>query len=165
MANDVAMEQRELAEMQPENVEEVETESVPESDIKNATNASEVVDNQSVTTSNFGETMNVLALSPVEVTLLRKSFDLLLASLGKRAGVQRQWLQWLDISDIRRYFMMISVAWINGSKWINIRMNRENMRKHEKTLNKLLESSLRSHFFTLFISDSYLFISFHCCSV
>ena len=60
MANDVAMEQRELAEMQPENVEEVETESVPESDIKNATNASEVVDNQSVTTSNFGETMNVL---------------------------------------------------------------------------------------------------------
>lgn len=78
----MAMEQRELAEMQPENVEEVETESVPESDIKNATNASEVVDNQSVTTSNFGETMNVLALSPVEVTLLRKSFDLLLASLG-----------------------------------------------------------------------------------
>jgi hypothetical protein len=101
--------------------------------------------------------MNVLALSPVEVTLLRKSFDLLLASLGKRAGVQRQWLQWLDISDIRRYFMMISVAWINVSKWINIRMNRENMRKHEKTLNKLLESSLCSHFFTLFISDSYLF--------
>ena len=98
MANDVAMEQRELAEMQPQNVEEVEDgetesvpETVPESDIKNDTNA-EAVDNQSVTTSNFGETMNVLTLSPVEVTLLRKSFDLLLASLGKLGGVQWQWL-------------------------------------------------------------------------
>ena len=101
MTNDVAMdatEQRELAEMQPENVETVEegeTESVPESDIKNDTAAevnAEGADNQSVTTSNFGENMNVLTLSSVEVTLLRKSFDLLLASLGKWGGVQWPWL-------------------------------------------------------------------------
>ena len=46
----------------------------------------DAVDNQSVTsvgTSNFGETMDVLKLSPVEVTLLRKSFDLLLDALGR----------------------------------------------------------------------------------
>lgn len=44
--------------------------------------AVEGIENQSVTTSNFGETMEVLNLSHTEVTLLRTSFDLLLASLG-----------------------------------------------------------------------------------
>ena len=81
IANLVMEQERELTEMQPVDMEEVETvetasvPSVPE-------NASEVIDNQSVTTSNFGETMEVLKLSSVEVTVLRKSFDLLLESLG-----------------------------------------------------------------------------------
>ena len=44
--------------------------------------AVEGIENQSVTTSNFGETMEVLNLSHTEVALLRTSFDLLLASLG-----------------------------------------------------------------------------------
>ena len=49
---------------------------------QNQADAVEGIENQSVTTSNFGETMEVLTLSHTEVTLLRTSFDLLLANLG-----------------------------------------------------------------------------------
>lgn len=76
---------REITEMQPVEMEPCETEetnSMPDSDGNQEVDAVEGIENQSVTTSNFGETMEVLNLSHSEVTLLRTSLDLLLASLG-----------------------------------------------------------------------------------
>lgn len=101
MASDVAMNAIEQEDVKPmeDQASEASEAAVSDGGSVGGPEGSDVVPNeavedldQSVTASNFGETMDTLQLSPVEAAVLRKSFDLLLVSLGW--GKFEEWNQW-----------------------------------------------------------------------
>ena len=73
--------EREPTENQPAEEELSETENLPDSDFEAASGGG-AQDSTAGSNSNFGEAMTLLKMSLTDITLCRKSFDLLLASLG-----------------------------------------------------------------------------------